>query len=181
MTEGDDPGRQEAIRLLNRGADHLGMGEPEKALPLLQRAYELRPHDVATAINLAGAYVLLGRYREAVPVLEEALAHEPENEMVWINLGAAYLGNRALAEEEQQLKAIEAFERAVELNPNAANVYYNLGLIHRDRGELEQAMRRFRHAIQANPEDRDARRALRRLEDERDGATAEEPEGPGSG
>jgi tetratricopeptide (TPR) repeat protein len=181
MTEGGDLRRQEAIRLLNRGADHLRMGEPEKALPLLRRAHELLPEDVPTAINLAGAYVLLGRHQEAIPVLEQALAHEPENEMVWTNLGAAYLGNRALADEEHERRAIEAFERAVEINPHAPNVYYNLGLIHRDLGEMGQAMRRFRHAIQANPDDRDARRALRRLEDERDGATEQEPDGPESG
>ncbi len=181
MTEADGPRRQEAICLLNRGADHLRAREPEKALPLLRRAHELLPEDVPTAINLAGAHILLGRHQEAIPILEQALAHEPENEMIWTNLGAAYLGNPVLADEEQQRKAIEAFERAVAINPEAPNVYYNLGLIHRDRGEMEQAVRRFRHAVQANPHDRDARRALRRLEDERDGATEQESDGPESG
>lgn len=181
MTASGSPRREEAIRLLNRGADHLRAGEPEKALPLLLGAHELLPEDVPTAINLAGAYILLGRHQEAIPVLEQALAHEPENEMVWTNLGAAHLGNPGRAGDEQQQKAIEAFERAIEINPHVPNVYYNLGLIHRERGEREQAMRRFRHAVQADPHDRDARRALRRLEDERDGATGQGSHGPESG
>lgn len=174
MTEANGPHREEAIRLLNRGADHLRAGEPEKALPLLCRAHELLPEDAPTAINLAGAYILLGRYREAIPILEQALVHEPENEMVWTNLGAAYLGHPGTADEEQQRKAIEAFERAIEINPDVPNVHYNLGLIHRERGEVEQAMRRFRHALQANPDDRDARRALRRLRDQNDLAREQE-------
>jgi tetratricopeptide (TPR) repeat protein len=181
MTEADGQRREEAIQLLNRGADHLRAGEPEKALPLLLRAHELLPEDVPAAINLAGAYILLGRHREAIPILEQALAHEPENEMIWTNLGAAHLGNPGRADEEQQRKAIEAFERAVEIRPSTPNVYYNLGLIHRERGEREQAIRRFRHALQANPQDRDARRALRRLENERDDAAQQESNEPQSG
>jgi tetratricopeptide (TPR) repeat protein len=182
MTAAGEPRRQEAIRLLNRGANHLRAGEAEKALSLLRRAHQQLPDDVPTAINLAGAYILLRRHKEAIPILERALAHEPENEMIWTNLGAAYLGNPILADEEQQRKAIEAFERAIEINPVAPNVYYNLGLIHRDRGEIEQAIRRFQQAVQANPHDRDARRVLRRLEDERDDATERgEADGPGSG
>jgi tetratricopeptide (TPR) repeat protein len=180
MTETEGSPKEEAIRILNSGADHLRAGEPEKALPLLRRARELLPEDVPTAINLAGAYILLGRYQEAIPILEQALAHEPENEMIWTNLGAAYLGHPGGAGEEQQHKAIEAFERAVEINPDAPNVHYNLGLIHRERGETEQAMRRFRHALQVNPHDRDARRALRRLEGERDSAREQEPDGRAS-
>jgi tetratricopeptide (TPR) repeat protein len=158
-----EEGKRRAQRLSNRGAVYLQDGESEKALPLLRRAHELLPEDVAIAINLAGAYILQGRHEAAIPILERALAHEPENEMLWTNLGAAYLGNPILATDEQQRAAIEAFERAIEIDPLAPNVHYNLGLIHRDRGEDEQAIHRFRQAIQANPHDRDARRALQRL------------------
>jgi tetratricopeptide (TPR) repeat protein len=162
MTAAEDY-RREAQRLSNRGAAYLQEGQAEKALPLLRRAHELLPDDVAVAINLAGALILQGRHDDAIPILERALAHEPENEMLWTNLGAAYLGNPILATDEQQQAAIVAFERAIEINPLAPSVHYNLGLIHRDRGETEQAIHRFRQAVQANPHDRDARRALQRL------------------
>jgi tetratricopeptide (TPR) repeat protein len=163
MTAPEEHHRRQAQRLSNRGAHYLQDGEVEKALLVLRRAYQQLPDDVAVAINLAGAYILQGRHEDAIPILEHALAHEPENEMLWTNLGAAYLGNPILATDEQQYKAIEAFERAIEINPVVPNVHYNLGLIHRDRGETEQAIRRFRQAIQANPHDRDAARALARL------------------
>jgi protein O-GlcNAc transferase len=151
-------------RLSNRGAQLLREGEPEKAVPLLLRAYALIPDDVPTAINLGAALVLRKRYQQAIPLLERARDLEPENEMVWINLGAAYLGNRVLAQDEAQRRAIAAFERALEINPVAPNVHYNLGLIHRDRGEIEQAIERFYQAMQANPSDQHARRAWQRLQ-----------------
>lgn len=168
--EGPDEGGRiaQAQRLSNRGADLLREGRAQEALLLLQSAYEALPDDVPTAINLGGAYVLNKRYREAVPVLERARDREPGNEMIWINLGAAYLGNPILAQDGQQRRAIAAFERALEIDPAASNVHYSLGLIHRDRGEFEQAIQRFRQAVQANPLDEHARRALYRLE-QRDG------------
>lgn len=155
-----------ARQLSNRGVELLRAGQATEALPLLVRALRLVPDDVATAINLGGAYILTKKFKQAVPVLEHARDREPDNEMVWIDLGAAYLGNPILAQDEQQLKAIAAFERALEIDPQAPNVHYNLGLIHRDRGEVEQAAQRFRQAIQVDSTDQHARRALQRLQND---------------
>lgn len=154
-----------ARQLSNRGAELLQSGDVQEALAVLEQAYKALPEDVPTAVNLGGACVLAKQYKRAIAVLERARDQEPENEMIWINLGAAYLGNPILAKDEEQLGAIAAFERALEINPVAQNVHYNLGLIHRDRGEIEQAISRFRQAVQANPLDHHARDALRRLDE----------------
>jgi tetratricopeptide (TPR) repeat protein len=85
--------------------------------------------------------------------------------MVYVNLGAAYLGNPVLATSEQQLQAIRAFEQALELDPAAPSVHYNLGLIFVDRGETDLALAAFRAAVQVNPFDSDAQLWLRKLEE----------------
>lgn len=115
-------------------------------------------------INLGGAYVMAGRHKEAIPLLETARDAEPHNAMIQINLGAAYLGNPLLSTHEEQMQAIAAFEKALELNPTAPNVHYNLGLIFVDRNDSDLAIAAFQRAIQVNPLDRDARLWLRRLE-----------------
>ncbi len=155
----------QAHQALNRGAKLLQRGEVQEAIPFLERAHELEPSDVPTLITLGGAYVVAGRHKKAVPLLEAARDAEPDNAMVWINLGAAYLGNPVLATDEQQMRAIEAFEKALELNPVAPSVDYNLGLIFVDRDETDLAQAAFRRAIQANPMDRDARLWIRRLQE----------------
>ncbi len=108
---------------------------------------------------------MAGRHKKAIPLLEAARDAEPGNAMVWINLGAAYLGNPVLATDEQQTRAIEAFEKALELNPVAPSVHYNLGLIYIDRKEPDLALAAFRQAVQTDPMDRDARLWIRRLEE----------------
>jgi tetratricopeptide (TPR) repeat protein len=152
--------------LLNRGAQLLEEGKSQQAVPILERALELDGESVPALINLGGAYVMVGRHQEAVPLLEAALDEEPDNAMIWINLGAAYLGNPVLASAEQQMQAIKAFETALELNPAAPNVHYNLGLIFLDREETDLAVAAFRRAVQINPFDQDARNWLSKLEDD---------------
>jgi tetratricopeptide (TPR) repeat protein len=98
--------------------------------------------------------------------LEDLSDQDPDNAMVWTNLGAAYLGNPVLAHDEQQVRAIAAFEQALRINPIAPNVAYNIGLIYRDRKETDYAVYWFRQAIRANPADRDARSLLAKLEAE---------------
>ena len=138
--------------------------KPQEALPFLKRAYEIRSADADAALNLASAYILMGRYKLAVPVLEAALQHAPTNARLWINLGAAYLGNPVLASDEQQLKAIGAFQRALQHDPFAPSAAYNIGLIHVDRGEVDKAIAAFRLAARCDPGDLDAKRLLMKLE-----------------
>jgi tetratricopeptide (TPR) repeat protein len=157
--------RQRARRLLNRGARLLEQGQAKEAVSHLELAHQLDRQSVPTLINLGGAYVMTGRHKEAIPLLEAARDAEPQNAMIWINLGAAYLGNPILATPEQQIQAITAFENALQLNPAAPNVHYNLGLIFVDRKEIDLAMAAFRQAVQINPLDRDAQHWLRKLEE----------------
>ncbi|MCI0394815.1 MAG: tetratricopeptide repeat protein [Chloroflexi bacterium] len=146
-----------------QGTRLLHQGRAQEATPLLERASQMEPEHVDAALNLSGAYILTGKFKWAIPLLEALADKEPENAMIWTNLGAAYLGNPILAQDEEQQRAIAAFERALEINPAAPNVAYNIGLIHRDRKETAEAIRWFERAIQANPHDRDARSILSRL------------------
>jgi cytochrome c-type biogenesis protein CcmH/NrfG len=157
---------QRAQRLLNEGAKLLRQRRPAEAVDHLERARELDPTLVEVAINLGGAYVMQGRHKEAVSVLEEASQRAPEHVMVWINLGAAYLGYLEESGEEGQLKAIAAFEKALSLDPEAPSVNYNLGLIYKERGEMQKAAAHFWRALDVDPSDRDARIRLKQLGDQ---------------
>jgi tetratricopeptide (TPR) repeat protein len=169
MSEGPsqhESSAERVVRLLNRGAQLLQQGKAQEAIAPLQRAYQLDASNVPVLINLGGAYVMVGRHKEAIPLLEAARDIEPDNAMIWTNLGAAYLGNPILATPEQQMQAITAFEKALELNPVAPSVHYNLGLIFVDRDETDLAVAAFRQATKVNPLDRDANSWLRSLESE---------------
>jgi Flp pilus assembly protein TadD len=168
FTDNINPDEQ-TLKLLRRGTELLQRGDAEQAARILEKARALQPANPDIALNLGGAYILSGKFSQATTILEPLSLLEPDNAMVWTNLGAAYLGNPILARDAEQQKAIAAFERALEINPIAPNVAYNLGLIFRDRKENEQAVYWFGQAIKANPNDQDARRLLERLSAEEEG------------
>jgi tetratricopeptide (TPR) repeat protein len=63
-------------------------------------------------------------------------------------------------------RARAAFKQNLEaatLNPADASAHYNLGLIHQNRGELDQARERFERAVQIDPEEIDAYYQLGRI------------------
>jgi tetratricopeptide (TPR) repeat protein len=65
-----------------------------------------------------------------------------------------------------QQRAREAFKRNLEiatLNPADASAHYNLGLIHQQRGELDEARRRFARAIEIDADELDAHYQLGRI------------------
>lgn len=161
----NNPQEQSDFRsLLRHGSALLHRGKAQEAIPYLQHAYAIEPQDFDASLNLSGAYILTKKFRQAVEILEKLRQQAPNNVMVWTNLGAAYLGNPVLAADEEQLQAIAAFKKALTLDPNAPNVAYNIGLIHRDRKEFAEAIAWFKEALQANPKDGDARRLLAQLE-----------------
>jgi tetratricopeptide (TPR) repeat protein len=63
-------------------------------------------------------------------------------------------------------RARAAFKQNLEaatINPRDSSAHYNLGLIHQQRGELDQARERFQRAIDIDPEELDAHYQLGRI------------------
>ena len=52
--------------------------------------------------------------------------------------------------------AIEDFTKAIELNPNYADAYYNRGLAYQSKGEVDRTIEDFTKAIELNPNYADA-------------------------
>jgi tetratricopeptide (TPR) repeat protein len=160
-----DYSNEDVVRqLLLQSARHLQQNEPKEAEVLLEPLYAAAPDNLDAAINLGGAYILQRKWSKAVNVLRSATAAHPETAMLWVNLAAAELGQLETAGPQHQEKAMAAYAKALELDPGARNVHYQLGLIRKERGELDEAAAMFRQALQVNPADRDARLWLDRIE-----------------
>ncbi len=161
---GPDDQAERVRALVAEGARLLGERRPDEAVTKLTEARRLDPHNVPAAINLGGAYILQGKFNQAVPVLEAASQLEPDNVMVWTNLAAAYLGKLPFATAPRQEKAIRAYHRALELDSQVPHVHYNLGLIYLERKDFQNAAAHFSKALETDPNDRDARHYLDRIQ-----------------
>jgi len=160
----DQKKQAELNRALRESARYLHQDRPVEALDKLLPFYEAGICDPDLAINIGGSYILQRKWNKAVKVLSEATRIYDENVMLWINLAAAHLGRLETAGPRQQQRAIQAYERALQLDPKTPNVHYHLGLIHKERGELNRACAFFQQALEVNPADKDAAQWLEYLE-----------------
>ncbi len=155
---------EQYYRQMKEAARLLQNGDGKNAAVLLERLREVHPDDVDVAVNLGGAYVLSKQYKRAVEALEAATALDENNAAAWVNLAAAYLGTLPISTPEQQEKALNAYQRALAINPVYPNAHYNMGLIYEDRADWPKACEMFQAALKANPMDRDARTLLDKAE-----------------
>lgn len=82
----------------------------------------------------------------ALASMEAATRDNPTSFDAWVTLGN-YCFDHNLPE-----KAINAYERAVELSPMKANVWSDLGVMYRRTKEYEKAVDAFEHAADLEPE-----------------------------
>ena len=142
---------------LNESARLLRANRPGEAIAVLEALKADLPKDPDIAINLGGALILQRKWSQAVRILSKAVDVSPDNALLWTNLAAAYLGRLETSGPKHQARAISAYEKALRIDPSAANVHYHLGLIYKRQGNLSRASAMFQRALEINPNDHDAR------------------------
>jgi O-antigen biosynthesis protein len=147
---------------------HFGLGSvllkqnaAEEAIKELKRAIDIKPADPETYRLLGQALAKLGKKEESQAALKQYQERKDnENKLTqllraarrnptvpdnWFQLGGFYLRNR------ESRKAIEAFERGLELEPKRTAVYGYVGALYLQLKDLEPAEKYLRQAIDLDP------------------------------
>ena len=94
---------------------------------------------------------------EAIATLESLRATQPATASVEAALARAYLKKyQRRSGREHELAAADACQRALALDPHAADVFATLGDLHRSTGRHADAIDAFRRALDLRPESYDA-------------------------
>ncbi len=117
------------------GVTYLQLKKNADAVGAISKAIKLNPNQPNYYNNLAVAYAAMARWQDAYNALndEKDLAVRLDNAMVWYNLGNGY------ARLEQAEPAVAAYQRAVQLNPNWAEAWTNLGTMLQWGGNVQGA------------------------------------------
>lgn len=86
-----------------------------------------------------------GEFENSIKVYEEILETKDDAD-TWNNLGTLYVNN------DNSTKAIECFNKALELNPNHYVALNNLGVTYVQEGEFKEAIPNFQKALSIKPE-----------------------------
>jgi len=82
---------------------------------------------------------------------EDEVKQNPANTAAWIQLGHLYFDSDAFAQ------AINAYEKALQLDPNNPDIMTDLGIMYRRNGEAEKAVAIFSRVIAIAPKHENAR------------------------
>ena len=123
------------------------MGQVDEAIQVLQTRNERPPPDVMVSTALAGFL-----FRKGKPYFFQVLAELDEAEQIRASDPDIYLlRGRVYRAQERFEEAIQAFRRALELDPLSESAHYQLALAYRDAGRLELSFRRLKILQQLTP------------------------------
>ncbi len=83
--------------------------------------------------------------QEKIRILEDLVAREPGNRSAWVQLGHGYFDS------QQPAKAVEAYDKALALNPNDPDILTDQGVMFRQLGWYDRAVDNFTKASRINP------------------------------
>ena len=128
-----------SVVTLEQSGAHLGRGEAEEALELLESP--LPPLLAAERETQRGtAHVFLGETERAETAFKRAAELDPKHYRALTNLG------NLLLEEGRTDEAIALYERAIRLNEGFPNAHHNLGVAYRRKGQVSKSVASIRRA-----------------------------------
>jgi tetratricopeptide (TPR) repeat protein len=90
--------------------------------------------------------------KEETPSKPVALVQESGKDQVrTIEIVKHFNSGVAFYRQKELSKAIQAYEKVIELDPNHVEAYNNLGIIYQEMGDLERALTTYRRTIEINP------------------------------
>ncbi|MBA2565737.1 MAG: tetratricopeptide repeat protein [Gemmatimonadetes bacterium] len=122
--QGTQRNTEEAAKEFGKANELAGPEETELKEKIVKATQAIWGPLVNSAAKLAAA----GKLDEAQKLLEQAVAIRPEGPEAWTNLGTVYM------RQENNEKAVEAYEKALELKPDNEAVLYNLAVTYHQLG-----------------------------------------------
>jgi cytochrome c-type biogenesis protein CcmH/NrfG len=83
--------------------------------------------------------------QQTIQMLEKVVASDPKNRNAWVELGNTYF------DAQMPAKSVEAYAKALELNPNDPNVLTDQGVMFRQLGWFDKAIENFTKANEIDP------------------------------
>jgi tetratricopeptide (TPR) repeat protein len=161
---------------LSTGRVHETSGRIDLAIEQYRKALQVEPYHLEATLSLAHLYDRQGKFAEATKLYQQATQRDPNRAAAFNDLGLCHF------RQGQYGPALGALTRAVELQPTRklyrnnlatllvemdrpeealahlkavhppAVAHYNLGYLHSQAGQREQAVAQFRLALAEDPE-----------------------------
>jgi tetratricopeptide (TPR) repeat protein len=157
------------------GDSYLQLKQPDKAVPVLEKAVEWSQTDADAMVKLGTAYIAVQRFENAVTMFQAATRFVPDYTEAYQGMATAYqamneadFANYAkgmVAYTQKDYKtALELLLKASQAEPEYVPALTGLGLTYEAMGDLQNARASYEAAVKLVPEDFTAKTGLQRVE-----------------
>ena len=115
----------------------------DQAVEAYSKAIELRPFYADAYVGLGDAKAAKSDIDGAVAAYQKALVYNPVNPRVHMSLGKIYYGEKGLYYE-----AVNAYKKAIDLDPNSVDARMGLGEVYEDKGLYKEATQEYQRVIE---------------------------------
>jgi tetratricopeptide (TPR) repeat protein len=138
---------QRSLELNEQGVVAIKGRDFDRAESLFKQSLEVDEKNLTAVFNLAGMYITNKKDAQAVTLLSKYAKDYPSDAGLQARLGDAYFSS------QNPKGAVEAYNRALALDPNYPNVPARLGTLYTLSNNLPKAAAMFERAIKQNPSD----------------------------
>ncbi|TSD00496.1 MAG: O-GlcNAc transferase [Candidatus Peregrinibacteria bacterium Greene1014_49] len=131
----------------NLGTLYRRQGKLQEALTSFREAIHINPGEYDAYFGLGVLLVQAGKFPEAEDAYRKAMTLDPSDP-----------GQQGRYED-----AVTQYQRALQIHPFYPNAHYNLGVVYRRMGKIEDARRSFESALHYRPDMEQARVQLREM------------------
>jgi tetratricopeptide (TPR) repeat protein len=114
----------------------------EQAIEAYDKAIQLRPFYADAHVGLGDARAAKGDVAGAIGAYTRALAYNPANARVHASLGKIYYAEKGLYYE-----SVNAYRKAIDLDPRSVEARMGLGEVYEDKGLYREAAEEYRRVI----------------------------------
>jgi len=104
------------------------MGDTATSVEVMKEGFEKYPENQQILFELINYYIDTNNSQEAINYLDKAIAKESDNPTLYFAKGSA-LEKLGRGEE-----ALEVYQKAIDVDPDFANAYYNIGVYYFNKG-----------------------------------------------
>ena len=115
----------------------------DQAVEAYSKAIELRPFYADAHVGLGDARAAKGDIDGAVKAYQQALVYNPVNPKVHMSLGKIYYSEKGLYYE-----SVNAYKKAIDLDPSSVEARMGLGEVYEDKGLYKEAIGEYRHVVE---------------------------------
>mmetsp|Transcript_6756 Transcript_6756/g.20476 ORF Transcript_6756/g.20476 Transcript_6756/m.20476 type:complete len:486 (+) Transcript_6756:107-1564(+) len=135
-------------------------GNSDEALKLIQESLAKSPSNAHACYLNARINIDKAKYQYAFEALHQALKIDNRNPFYWCTMGILY--DKMM----QHTDAVDAFSRAIRMNPYVFEVWFNLGSLYARFGQTRDSTDAYERALEISPDDPYAKHALRMLKND---------------